>query len=87
MYADAFFDSMTRDLRPGIAAIRAPVLCVFTTDSVPAEAREVQLQAVNEQLKLVARHRLEVIDASHHYVMLDQPERFFALLDHFLEQL
>lgn len=87
VYADAFYDSMTRDLRPGIAAIQVPVLCVFTTDSVPADAREAQLQAVKDQLKLVARQELVVIDAAHHYVMLDQPERFFALLDHFLQQL
>lgn len=87
VYAEAFYDSMTRDLRPGLAAIQVPVLCVFTTDSVPAEAREAQLQAVNEQLKLVARQELVVIDAAHHYVMLDQPERFFAVLDHFLQRL
>jgi pimeloyl-ACP methyl ester carboxylesterase len=82
--ADAFYDSMTRDLRPGIPNIHTPLLVLLTTESVPAEARQAQEEFFQEQLKPVPQHELVVVPGAHHFVMLDAPDTFFAQLDRFL---
>ena len=81
--AEAFYDSMTRDLRD-VAAIRAPVLCVVTTENVPPEMREVQQASYRAQLSALAQQELLVVPGAHHYVMFDEPALFFSTLDRFL---
>ncbi|MFT3712890.1 MAG: alpha/beta hydrolase [Archangium sp.] len=83
--ADGFYDSMTRDLRD-VSSIRAPVMCLLTTESVPPEVREPQQELFRAQLSQIAKHELVVVPGAHHYVMFDDPTVYFSALDKFLAE-
>jgi N-formylmaleamate deformylase len=85
--AEAFYDSVTRDLRPGITRIRAPVLSLLTTENVPPAERAEQQEAFRAELAPIPRHEVVVVSGAHHYLMFDTPEVFFDQLDRFLASL
>jgi N-formylmaleamate deformylase len=59
--AEAFYDSLTRDLRPGITRIRAPVLSLLTTENVPPAERAEQQAAFRAELAPIPRHEVVVV--------------------------
>ena len=83
--AETFFAMMSRDTRSEISRIRAPVIVLLTTDNLPEGAVPEVEASYREQLGLIPRHALIVVNASRHYVMFDAPGVFFANLDRFLD--
>lgn len=80
----ALADDITLDLRPGLAAVRAPVTLVYPFDpkmGVP-QAQWDGLYAA--QFAPLAAARLVKVEPSRHFVMYDQPAKFDAALDAFL---
>lgn len=88
--AQATYDIMTMDARPGLAAMTTPVTVLYAFDSsMSTPGREVTPQMVDQMyaglyagLPGVKLHR---IDGSYHFIMLDQPERFAAEVGAFLK--
>jgi pimeloyl-ACP methyl ester carboxylesterase len=71
------------DLRPEVQKIVAPILAIIAdiNGEVPRPALEASWRA---QIDAIPKHELVVIEHSKHFVMLDQPEAFYAALDKFL---
>jgi len=80
---EAAYEDMITDVRPGLPAIRVPVTVLFAWDAgaVPLErARVLYTGAYAGAPKL----RLEPVEGSYHFLMLDRPEAFEAALRSFL---
>jgi len=80
----AMYELMTTDLRPELAAVRAPVTVLYAYDAaygVPAEAVDGLFGGAYSSLQGA---RLSRIDSSLHFIMTDQPEAFAAAVDTFL---
>lgn len=78
--ADAMFFLFQTDLRPDLGKITAPIVAIVADidGTVPRPALEASWHA---QIDKVAKHELVVIEKSKHFLMLDQPEAFYAALD------
>ena len=74
---DAVHELSITTVGDDLARIRAPVLVVLADGPLAGEYRR-QASAVRE-------HRVVVLRGTRHFVMLDEPERFFAAIDDFLE--
>lgn len=77
---DAIAFVFTTDLRPDLARIKAPVV-VIIADMKGQMPRDTLVSTWNGLTAAIPRHDLVVIDDSRHFVMLDQPEAFYAALD------
>ena len=82
--AQAIYEDMITDLRPRLPAIAAPITLI-----VPWHAGMGRDQAAVEafyrtQYAGTPELRVEMVPDAAHFVMLDQPERFAALVDSFL---
>src|SRR5215470_5320186 len=77
---DALAFVFTTDLRPDLGKITAPVLLIVADikGQVPRAALEATWRGLIEP---IPHHDLVVVDDSKHFVMLDQPEAFYAALD------
>jgi len=81
----AIFDDVTLDMRPGLAAMTTPVTLVYPFDAkrgIPLAAWDGLYQS---QFEPVKNKTLVRVDDSKHFVMYDQPEKFAAALDAFLQ--
>lgn len=77
--ATAFSELLSKDLRPDLAKITMPVTIVAATDSV---APPDKLQAAwHTQVDVIPHLDLEFVGSAKHFVMLDQPDVFYSLLD------
>jgi len=84
--AAAIRDVMTSDARPGLAAMTTPVWALYASDADGgAPAAMADAVWTREYAPLPGVH-LERVDASRHFIMADQPERFAALVDRFLSE-
>ena len=82
--AGALADDMELDLRPGLAAIRTPITLLYPDDvaaGAPAGSTDPVYAAAYAAAPTV---KLERVDHSLHFIMLDQPAVFAADLDAFL---
>ncbi len=75
-FATAFYDLFALDLRPEVGKISAPVLFVLAGDK-PKDVIENEVLAI-------AHHDTRVVPNTKHFVMLDDPDGFFAVIDPFL---
>jgi N-formylmaleamate deformylase len=75
---DAIYELVTTDLRDQLAAIRAPLLLVLADGGYQ--------QMYRTMVKPVPNHDIVVIPKSHHFVMLDDPNAFYAAVDKFLAE-
>ena len=83
----AMAEMLTTDLRPAVAAIRAPVLQIVAAGSAPtAEVRAMLRDRYAAQVARVPRHEVIVAERAYHFVMLDDPAFFHATLDAFLSR-
>jgi N-formylmaleamate deformylase len=73
---DAIYEQFTTDLRPQLAGIRSPVLLVLADGSLQ--------DGMRAQAAKVPDHTVVVVTGAKHFVMLDDPEKFYAALDSFL---
>ncbi len=69
------------DLRPRLGEVRVPVLGVFGRGDNIVDPRQHEVLAAG-----VRQARIEIMDGSRHFPMLDEPERFNALLKSFLDR-
>jgi pimeloyl-ACP methyl ester carboxylesterase len=82
--ARAYYDDLTLDLRPDLAAIKAPLTLLYP-DNVPNGAPAGVMAKVYPGLYAGAPTvTLHEIAASKHFIMLDQPKAFADALDAFL---
>jgi pimeloyl-ACP methyl ester carboxylesterase len=84
--AAAAFDLMTTDLRPEIAKITVPVTVIYAYDpimGIPTSPFDTFWKSAYANVPNIKLHR---IDASFHFIMYDQPEKFRAALDIFLTE-
>ena len=73
---EAVYEQYSHDLRRRLTAIRAPVLVVLADGSLQDTMRA--------HAAPIADHTVIIVPGAKHFVMLDQPERFFAAVDDFL---
>lgn len=84
--AQAMYDVMVTDLRPGLGQIAAPVTVLYAWEAgmnVPPE--QVDALYAREYAALPTA-QLRRIDGARHFIMLDQPERFAAEVRRFLAE-
>jgi len=82
--ASGIVDVVTTDVRAGLPGMTTPVWAVYAEDSnggKPAAMAEALWQREYAPLPNV---RLERVDDSHHFIMIDQPQRLLALIHEFL---
>ncbi len=84
--ADAMYDMFTTDLRPDVPSIRVPTLVLGTwiaygTDAAMRAQVEKSFESQYARLKGV---RIVLADHARHFIMLDDPNWFYAQLDAFL---
>lgn len=81
--AQAFYEDMTTDLRPAMAAIATPITLVYPGTGAPDD----QGSVLYHRAYAPAPHVTYVpVADSAHFVMLDQPAAFAAAVKAFLEQ-
>jgi pimeloyl-ACP methyl ester carboxylesterase len=73
---DAIYEQFTTDLRPMLTAIRSPVLVVLADGSLQ--------DGMRAHAAKVRDHTVIVVPGAKHFVMLDDPDRFFSTIDSFL---
>jgi pimeloyl-ACP methyl ester carboxylesterase len=76
-FADALVEMATVDIRPQLAAIKAPVLFVLA-DTPPYP------ELVARQTQPIARRELVVLPKTQHFVFFDDPDGFYRVVDRFL---
>jgi len=82
--AQAMYDDLTLDLRPGLSAIKTPILLLHP-DNVPVGAPAGMMEKIYAALYAPSPTvKTKIVDQSQHFVMLDQPEVFAKELDAFL---
>jgi pimeloyl-ACP methyl ester carboxylesterase len=79
--AQAMYDLALADQRAGLRRSGVPVLLVLAGDPGEGMSAEAHRERCAAQLAGVARHRVVVIEGARHFVMLDAPDRFHAVLD------
>jgi len=74
---DAIFEMMRTDLTDRMPEIRAPVLFVLADGGLQ--------QRIRKQVEGVPDKEIVVVPRARHFVMIDDPKRFFEAIDTFLE--
>lgn len=81
--ANAFAELMGKDLRGELGKIAVPAMIVAAGEArMPREQLEAAWHA---QVDPIPHHDLEFVDGAKHFVMLDKPDAFYALLDRALK--
>ncbi|HEX4422463.1 MAG TPA: alpha/beta hydrolase [Kofleriaceae bacterium] len=73
---DAIYEQYTTDLRPMLTAIRSPVLVVLADGSLK--------DGMRAHATRVPDHQVVVVPGAKHFVMIDDPQTFYATIDAFL---
>ncbi|WP_430386886.1 alpha/beta fold hydrolase [Blastomonas fulva] len=82
--AQVFHDVLLTDIRPDLGRITTPVTVLYPYDPVVGPVEYVDALYAGAYKGLRGAN-LQRIDASRHFIMLDQPERFAAAVDDFLQ--
>ena len=83
--SNAFRELVVTDLRPEIARITAPTRVLYVKYSDPRMTNEITDAIYQASFANLPGATLTRIDDSAHFIMLDQPERFTAEVNAFLE--
>lgn len=83
--AAALTDVMTTDARPGLAAMTTPVTALYATDADGGPPPAMAESLWTREYAPLPGVTLIAVDGSRHFIMADQPERFAALVNDFLE--
>jgi len=73
---DAIFEMVTTDLTDRVKDITAPVLVIAADGGYQ--------QRIRAQIETIPDHEMVVLPRTRHFVMYDDPEGFFRLIDKFL---
>ena len=77
--AQAFYEDLTEDARPGLPALTAPVAVIYPVDA--AQTPEATAAFYKAAWAGAPRVAFTPIAASRHFEMLDQPAAFYGALD------
>ncbi|HEV2081773.1 MAG TPA: alpha/beta hydrolase [Brevundimonas sp.] len=83
--ATGIAEVMTTDARPGLSTMKVPVWAVYAADADGGAPAAMADAMWSQQWAGVPDLRLERVDGSRHFIMADQPDVLFALVDRFLE--
>lgn len=83
-FAAAMTDVMTTDARPGLAAMTIPVTALYATDADGGPPPAMAQGLWEREYAALPGVTLIRVDASRHFIMADQPERFAEAVDEFL---
>lgn len=73
---DAIYEVVTTDLRERVSEIRAPVLVVLADGGLQNQ--------IKAQVAPIPDHEVVVVPGARHFVMLDDPPKFYKAIDAFL---
>ena len=74
---DAIYEMVTTDLTDHVKDITAPVLIIAADGG--------HQQRIRAQVETIPDHAMIVLPHTHHFVMYDDPDGFFRVIDKFLE--
>lgn len=84
--AQALYDDMTTDLRPDLAKIDVPVTMLYPWDAGTGMPQAMVDTLYKSAFAPLPRSTVERIDASYHFIMIDQPGVFLKKVDSFLSR-
>lgn len=79
--ARTLYDDLTTDVRPGLAAMHTPLTIAYAVNDHATEAMYGQLMRTG--YAAAPNVRFVAVEPSYHFIMLDQPARFAAILGEF----
>lgn len=77
---------MTTDARSGLAAMTTPVTALYAADADGGPPPAMAEAMWSREYAALPGVRLTRVDASRHFIMADQPQRFAELVDAFLTE-
>ena len=80
----AMAEMFTTDLRADVAAIRTPVLLIASGFDVTDDRRELVLARYAAQVSRIPDRRVVMAKNARHFVMLDDPQYLYSVMDEFL---
>ncbi|SDD65052.1 hypothetical protein SAMN05444678_11827 [Sphingomonas sp. YR710] len=83
--AQALYDDMTTDARPGLPSITAPVTILYPWDEASGIPQPIGDSFYQSAFAAVPHATFKRIDGSRHFIMIDQPEAFQVAVDGFLK--
>ena len=75
---------LTTDLRAEVAAIRTPVLLIASGFDFTEERRKLVLASYAAQVSRIPDRRVMMAKNARHFVMLDDPQYLYSMIDEFL---
>lgn len=84
--AKAFKEALSTDYRPNLSTIKAPVAVLVAHSAEAPLSREQIFSLYQSQYENLANKKIQVIDDSYHFIMIDQPADFSVALTSILEQ-
>lgn len=84
--ASAMKDVMTTDARSGLVAMTTPVTALYAADADGGPPPALAEAVWSREYSALPGVRLTRVDASRHFIMADQPQRFAELVDRFLTE-
>jgi pimeloyl-ACP methyl ester carboxylesterase len=82
--AQAFYETMTSDLRPRLVAIKTPITILYPFDAASGMPQSAIDKMYQDNFAALPNKKLVRIDGSYHFIMFDQPTAFAAQVDQFL---
>lgn len=83
--ARAMYEDLMTDLRPDLVKIKSPVTVLYPWDAQSGFPRAATEKLYRDNFATLPGAKLVCIEASFHFIMLDQPEKFAAATDTFLK--
>ena len=80
----ALYDDLTTDLRPDLAKIAVPVTILYPWDETSGAPQQVFDQLYTGAYTTLPHGKVERVDGSYHFMMIDQPTVFLTKVDSFL---
>ena len=80
----AMAEMLTTDLRAEVAAIRTPVLLIASGFDFSEERRKAVLDIYAAQVSRIPDRRVVMARNARHFVMLDDPQYLYSMIDEFL---
>jgi len=80
----ALYDDLVTDLRPDLAKITVPVTMLYPWDESSGAPQQVFDTLYTGAYASLPNRKVERVDGSYHFIMIDQPAVFLQKVDAFL---
>lgn len=80
VFAQAFYDAMTMDVRPRLATLKTPVTLFYAFDASAGQQEAPTDAMFRGAYQTLSHMRFRRFDSSRHFIMLDQPIAFVQAL-------